>query len=155
MSGLLDPSLYPYAVVVVCATIQSVFGVGLLLFGTPLFLWAGYSFPATLSLLLPCSMLVSALQLRNGRPDDRVLRRYAVWLAVPAAVGIIVALLATRRIDIRPTVGVMLLLSVVVRTAPAVHRYGEEKLRRSVPASLGVIAFVHGSPTWEARCSRY
>ena len=137
-------ALYPYVVVALCAVVQSVFGVGLLLFGSPLFLWAGYSFPVTLGVLLPCSMVVSTLQLRGGRPDDPVFRRYASWLAMPAAIGIAVALLASRRIDIRPIVGVMLLASGVLRIAPPVHRYCRETLRRSVPGSLAAIAFVHG-----------
>ena len=41
---------------------QSVFGIGLLLFGTPTFILLGYSFPETLSLLLPISLVISFLQ---------------------------------------------------------------------------------------------
>jgi uncharacterized protein len=144
MNLAFDAVVCPYVVVVLCAVVQSVFGVGLLLFGTPLFLWAGYSFPVTLSLLLPCSMLVSTLQLRAGRPDDLGFRRYTVWLAPPAVLGIAIALLASRRFDIRPFVGMMLLASGLIRIAPPVHRYGQEMLRRSVRGSLVAIAFVHG-----------
>lgn len=43
--------------------VQSIFGIGLLLFGTPTFILMGYSFPATLSLLLPISMLISLIQI--------------------------------------------------------------------------------------------
>lgn len=44
-------------------TIQSIFGIGLLLFGTPTFIFIGYSFSETLSLLLPISMLISLIQI--------------------------------------------------------------------------------------------
>jgi uncharacterized membrane protein YfcA len=144
MNLAFDAALYPYVVVALCAVVQSVFGVGLLLFGTPLFLWGGYSFPVTLGVLLPCSMVVSALQLRADRPEDPAFRRYAVWLAAPAAMGIAMGLLASRRVDIRPIVGALLLASGLIRMAPPVHRYCRETLRRSVPGSLAAIAFIHG-----------
>lgn len=41
---------------------QSLFGIGLLLFGTPAFLFLGYDFEATLMLLLPISICISFLQ---------------------------------------------------------------------------------------------
>jgi len=42
--------------------IQSIFGIGLLLFGTPTFLILGYDFLNTLNFLLPISIMVSFLQ---------------------------------------------------------------------------------------------
>ena len=42
---------------------QSLFGVGLLLFGTPIFLLLGYNFETTLILILPVSITISLLQL--------------------------------------------------------------------------------------------
>ena len=42
---------------------QSIFGVGLLLFGTPTFLLLNYNFLDTLNILLPISVSISFLQL--------------------------------------------------------------------------------------------
>ena len=42
--------------------IQSIFGIGLLLFGTPTFLLLGYDFLNTLNFLLPISIIISFLQ---------------------------------------------------------------------------------------------
>ena len=42
---------------------QSLFGVGLLLFGTPIFLLLGNNFESTLILILPVSITISLLQL--------------------------------------------------------------------------------------------
>ncbi len=50
--------------VLVLAVVQSVFGVGLLVFGTPTLLLLGYPFDQVLAYLLPCSILISALQVR-------------------------------------------------------------------------------------------
>ena len=49
-------------IIVLCA-FQSVFGVGLLLFGTPFFLMIGYDFISTLTIILPVSVLISFLQI--------------------------------------------------------------------------------------------
>jgi hypothetical protein len=50
------------AIVVVLAAVQSVFGVGLLVFGTPLLLLMDLQFPTVLAYLLPCSLTISAMQ---------------------------------------------------------------------------------------------
>jgi len=49
-------------ILLVLITIQSIFGIGLLLFGTPTFLILGYDFFNTLNFLLPISITVSLLQ---------------------------------------------------------------------------------------------
>ena len=43
--------------------IQSIFGVGLLLLGTPTFLLLGYNYFEVLNILLPYSILISVLQI--------------------------------------------------------------------------------------------
>ena len=50
-------------VVLFTSAIQSLFGVGVLLFGTPLLLIYGYEFTETLSILLPLSLSINALQI--------------------------------------------------------------------------------------------
>jgi uncharacterized protein len=52
--------------VLVLAAIQSVYGVGLLVFGTPVLLLLGLPFPEVLAYLLPCSIAISTLQVADG-----------------------------------------------------------------------------------------
>ena len=52
--------------------IQSIFGVGLLLFGTPSFLVLGYDFANTINILMPISITISALQFFRSKVKDRV-----------------------------------------------------------------------------------
>ena len=62
--------LYDIVIVIsITAIIQSIFGTGVLLFGTPLLLIFGYSFHFALIILLPTSILISLLQLKNGFTD--------------------------------------------------------------------------------------
>jgi len=51
--------------VIFTAAIQSMFGTGVLLFGTPLLLLYGYDFQFALTILLPTSILINLLQLIN------------------------------------------------------------------------------------------
>ena len=50
-------------IIIILIILQSIFGIGLLLFGTPTFILLGYSFAETLSLLLPISILISLIQI--------------------------------------------------------------------------------------------
>ena len=52
--------------------IQSIFGVGLLLFGTPSFLLLGYDFPNTINILMPISILISFIQFFRSKVKDKV-----------------------------------------------------------------------------------
>lgn len=58
----MEVDLFVLAIIVVTSVIQSIFGVGVLLFGTPLLLIGGYSFVFALSTLLPISMCINFLQ---------------------------------------------------------------------------------------------
>ncbi|MEA3314531.1 MAG: TSUP family transporter [Campylobacterota bacterium] len=57
---------YLLSVVIITSAIQSLFGVGVLLFGTPLLLILNYNFFDTLMILLPISITISFLQLTDG-----------------------------------------------------------------------------------------
>ena len=47
--------------------VQSIFGVGLLLFGTPSFLILGYDFANTINILMPVSITISILQFYKSK----------------------------------------------------------------------------------------
>ncbi len=63
---LLDHWIEIAAIIFVVSAIQSLFGVGILLFGTPLLLLLGYSFQEVLWIVLPISLTVSAIQTVKG-----------------------------------------------------------------------------------------
>ena len=61
---------YEILIIIILIIFQSIFGVGLLLFGTPTFLYFDYSFSQTLSLLLPLSFTISLIQYLNSKEKD-------------------------------------------------------------------------------------
>ena len=64
-------------VVTLCTLVQNIFGVGILVFGTPILLGLGYDYLQSIGLLLPCSFGVSLLQVLRlsdvEMPDANVL----------------------------------------------------------------------------------
>ena len=54
--------IFEILLILILIAIQSIFGVGLLLFGTPSFLLFGYDFANTINILMPVSITISSLQ---------------------------------------------------------------------------------------------
>ena len=59
----------PFEILIISFLIllQSIFGVGLLLFGTPTLLYYNYSFSETLFILLPISITISIIQFFSSK----------------------------------------------------------------------------------------
>jgi hypothetical protein len=139
------PVIAMLGVVTVLAVVQSLFGVGLLLFGTPIFLLLGLPFGQVLSYLLPCSIVVSALQVAtSGGLTLEPIRRQFLAITAPAvlvATGVALALGTPHHV--RLIVGIMLLLTAVTRVGrlQAVLRRTVRKRSRPLMLLLGV---VHG-----------
>lgn len=132
--------------VVVLAAVQSVFGVGLLVFGTPLLLMLDYPFADVLAYLLPCSIAVSTLQVfsSGGLTLEPIRRSFLRFTAPAVLVGTVVVLVFGSHVDLRPAVGVMLLLTAVLRgVEPARQALGRLVQRRLTPFALGLGA-LHG-----------
>jgi hypothetical protein len=103
--------------VVVLSTVQSVFGVGLLVFGTPALLLLGLPFSQVLGYLLPCSITISAMQVAasGGSALDPMRRRFLVITVPAVVVATAVTLTWGSPGQIRLIVGVMLIISAVLR----------------------------------------
>jgi hypothetical protein len=139
------PVIAMIGVVTVLALVQSLFGVGLLLFGTPIFLLLGLPFGQVLGYLLPCSIVVSALQVAtSGGLTLEPIRRQFLAITAPAVlVATAVALALGTPHQMRLIVGIVLLVT-------AATRFGrlQSTLRRTVRAQsrplMLVLGIVHG-----------
>jgi hypothetical protein len=63
-------------ILVIISIVQSIFGVGVLLFGTPIFLLLGYTFFETLVFLLPISILISTMTLLQNAEVETERKSY-------------------------------------------------------------------------------
>lgn len=97
-------------ILLLCA-FQSVFGVGLLLFGTPLFLFIGYDFSSTLAIILPVSVLISFLQIiYKGHLNKKLILEYNLY-TLPFLVFFLIFSIKTNYLDIKLFVSILLIVS--------------------------------------------
>jgi uncharacterized membrane protein YfcA len=107
-------------VVAILAVVQSIFGIGLLVFGTPTLLILGHTFSESLAILLPSSLTVSLLQVRvSERQDPAFIRRFAIWCLLPIAIVLAGTLLLERKIRLDAAVGTALAAFVALRLSPS------------------------------------
>ena len=142
----LEQQLVLCLVVVVLAAVQSVFGVGLLLFGTPTLLLLGYPFEQVLAFLLPCSIVISLLQVltSGGFTLEPIRRRMLIFTAPTVLVGTILILTAGSRLNIETIVGTMLVVTALLRVSAPVQRLMSTFVRRHQPAFLTGLGIIHG-----------
>ena len=134
-------------VVAVLATAQSVFGVGLLVFGTPTLLLLGFPFSGVLAYLLPCSILISGLQVWRGgglRPLEPLRKQFLIFTAPGVLLGTIVILTVGSTVSVKPIVGAMLVATAALRSMKRSRRTLEAFVRRQTKKLLVALGIVHG-----------
>ena len=130
----------------VYSVIQSLFGVGVLLFGTPSLLLLGYRFDEVLSILIPCSLGIGVLQIWN---DSNQIKKknfpcYAT-LVVFVVTSLWVALNQNLKINLNHLMGGMLIFNVSIKIY-----FSElpDKVRKFLSKYrvlfFGLIGLVHG-----------
>jgi uncharacterized protein len=140
------PQLSLCALVLVLAAVQSVFGVGLLVFGTPALLLLGLPFPEVLGYLLPCSLVVSTLQVADSGFTMEPLRRKLLAFTAPSVlVGtLFILVVLKRKIDIRQIVGAMLVVTAALRLLGPLRQRMRVFIRARLSPLLVLLGLIHG-----------
>ena len=104
-------------IIALFSLIQSVFGVGLLLFGTPTLLILGYSYSETLWIVLPASLSISLAQI-YGQHQLVESKRNVFALTLPsAAAGTLIIFQLEGLTDVSKIVGAFLLIMGLLRSS--------------------------------------
>ena len=103
-----------FFIVLFLCLFQSIFGVGLLLFGTPTFLMIGYDFVSTLFIILPVSITISFLQIiyKNSLKKKQVLEFNLFCL--PVLFIFLIISINSNFIDIKMCVSILLIISSIM-----------------------------------------
>jgi hypothetical protein len=108
--------------VVATSVIQSIFGVGVLLFGTPLLLLLGYGFVDALGVLLPVSIAISALQfLRHYEDVDTGFYKNLLVYSIPL-VMLFLMVVTTVKINISLLIGPLLIFVALKNFSTVIDR---------------------------------
>ncbi len=104
------------ALLTILSIIQSVIGVGLLVIGTPTLILLGHSFQETLGIVLPASICISFLQIMDSNTSSKYFRKEFNFFCLPfVLIGLTITLWFMTNIDLGLLVGIMLILSGVIR----------------------------------------
>ena len=130
-------------VIVVTSFIQSLFGVGVLLFGTPVLLLQGYEFHHAIYVLLPVSLSINAIQIvKDHQVIDWSFCRKILTYAIPF---IVCFLLIVRSvfIDFGLAVGLLLLLVAIKDWSRAARNVADMLMRYEKPY-FALMGSIHG-----------
>ena len=131
-------------VIIFFTILQSLFGVGLLVFGTPTLLLLDYNFYQTLSYLLPASVAVSLLQMRNGWLQIKFYKKAVIQYMLPAVVLGLFFVIYSSNLKINLLIGIMLLLTFTIRFSDAINKKLEIILADNFRLGFLLTGFIHG-----------
>ena len=141
---MIEDPYYLASVILLFSTVQSIFGVGLLLFGTPTLLLSGYSYDTTLWTLLPCSVVISATQSIVDR-DLVVVKRELFYYTLPAlAIGLSAVSIYVEFIDISKLVGFLLIVIGIMKVSSYLQSLIKLYIEKYLKTYYTVMGFIHG-----------
>ena len=104
-----------FIIIFFLAIFQALFGVGLLLFGTPIFLLIGYDFESTLVLLLPISISISFLQIFYQKNSIRSLvLEYNIFCLPFLTLFLVIAISIKEALDAKLYVSIFLIITSLI-----------------------------------------
>jgi len=137
-------SLEIMLIVAVTAVIQSIFGAGVLLIGTPVMLLLGYDFVDILIVLLPISIALNVMKMTKYHAHiDLELLRKVIWLALPP-IAVFLFLVTHVRINIGLIIGPFLLFIAFKSISTTVEQI-LDRLMAYENVYLLTVGMVHGT----------
>lgn len=134
-----------FGTVLFFSLIQSLFGMGLLIFGTPTLLLLGLEFTEILATLLPASITISCLQFVEDRAiEPRFARQFALWCLPSLGVGLAALLRYAPDVALELPLGCMMLVFAALRLLPRLSIRARDLVRRHSPAFMVLMGTVHG-----------
>ena len=133
------------SIVAMLALVQSLFGVGLLVFGTPTLLLLGHPFADALAILLPASITISFLQLwKSGSQEIAFVKSFAVRCLAPLSLSLATILLLDLQASLNVFVALLLAVFVTLRCHPNLYEQARKWVVRHPRPWLILMGAVHG-----------
>jgi len=129
-------------ILLVLIIIQSIFGIGLLLLGTPTFLLLGYDFSTTLNFLLPSSIVISYLQFTSLKiPSKKIIFEYNIFCLPFLVLFLLLALNFKEILNFKFYVAIILIMSSLL----ALNKNTFSSLRKNILKYKKLILIFIGS----------
>ena len=141
-------SIIEIIIIIVLSVFQSIFGVGLLIIGTPIFLQLGYDFFSVLNTLLPFSIIISFLQFITDKFDNFDFKRNFTFISVPFLIASLSVLrYFYNEIDIIAIVALVMIVFSIINILPMLFKRGEfiNNNQQRIRIIIGIILIVFSS----------
>ena len=134
---------YILITILITAIVQSIFGTGVLLFGTPLLLILGYNFQYALIILLPTSILISFFQLKNNlnKIDFQFYKKLFLF-SIPLII-LFLYLTNLNSIKINLFVGIFLVVVAIKENVLSINRFIKFLIKYE-SLYLMIMGIIHG-----------
>ncbi len=130
-------------IIIITSAIQSIFGTGVLLFGTPLLLLFGYEFQFSLQILLPTSILINIFQLKNKLKNvDMFFYKKLVIYSLPPIV-LFLYFISKQAININQVIGLILIFIALKDILPQIEK-GLAFIIKNESFYLIITGIIHG-----------
>lgn len=140
-----DNDILLAAVVACFSVVHSIFGIGLLLFGTPTLLLLGFDFAEAIAALLPCSLMIDMQQLRKGLPTTSGFVKHLFVLTLPfVCIGLFAVLQGLNAAYVTYAIGAMLLLVGLIRCSKRAMLALQYGVRNHHIPYMAAMGFIHG-----------
>ena len=136
-------SLEIFFTILITSIIQSLFGVGVLLFGTPLLLLFGFDFITTLTILLPISLIINSIQVTISYKNiDFIFYKRVLFYTIPFIVFFLFFVISVN-LNINIFVGCFLVLISLQSQFPSVDKQ-IKKMMKFESVYLAFMGLIHG-----------
>lgn len=135
-----------FLILALCSLCQAIFGMGLLVFGTPALLLFDYTFEEALWILLPASFTVSTLQLLEGASVSSEFKQaFFLYCLPPTFLSLSVYLAFSPEIAMNVIVGTAMMTFCIIRLQPAkILEVLTHQARGNIKTVMALMGFVHG-----------
>ncbi len=132
-------------IIIVLSVFQSIFGVGLLIIGTPIFLQLGYDFFSVLNTLLPFSIIISFLQFITDKFDNFDFKRNFTFISVPFLIASLSVLrYFYNEIDIIAIVALVMIVFSIINILVLKHYFRIKINKLLMKIFLVILGILHG-----------
>lgn len=126
---------------------QSVFGIGLLVFGTPTYLLLGYSFAESLSVLVPVSITISFYQIYFSRENINNFKTDYFKYCIPSLIiSLFITLLFLKNENIKILISLIMIFLAIINLFGAVkiQKYFKKFFKNYYKLFYIFIGIIHG-----------
>jgi len=131
--------------IIIFSIVQSLFGMGLLVFGTPVFMLSGFSYSETLTYLLPSSLVISMSQVFSQKQVlNANTKNFLLFSILPLIVTLYFVLKNELNLDINSAIAFVLIFCSLINSFKLSSEQAKNIVNRYTKSILAIMGFVHG-----------